>query len=239
MLLKVNLISSKQMITYNYKYYLNTIIYSLIKESNIDLANQLHGGLIKRKDGKSFRPFVFSDLIFEKQRNLKEGKEVEGFGSFYFSSSDVQIMSIIKSVMNKKILLFGSEIYISNVESIIDLDLSNDYFYTKSPILTKIKKGKLQEFLHPEHKDFIPKVKKNLIKKYLEVTGKVITENDFVLKVVYVKGEVLERYKNERFYKGYYCIFEFIGPTELKEVAIQLGLGIYNCQGFGMIYPQK
>lgn len=238
MLLRVNLISTSQMITHNYKYLLSTVIYDLIREQNKELADKIHSGSLRRGDGKPFKPFVFSDLIFEKQTNIRQGKKIEGFGSFFLGTTNGDIYDIISSLTNKKILISNKEVYLSHVEK-IDLETETNYFYSKSPILAKITNNKLQQFLKPTDERYISALKRNLINKYAEVTGKLIMEDDFSLKVIHVNGEILEKYKNERFYKGYYCTFELIGPTDLKEVALKLGIGIYNCQGFGMIYPVK
>ena len=236
MIIKLNFLSKKQKLNYNYKYDVNAWIYSIIEEFNPKLANELHNGLIKDKSNRYFKPFVFSDLSFQTQKNLKNFKTVDGIGSLFLASTNQEIIDIFTKLTYRDIKIKNINLTFLNTE-IVSIESNVNYFYSKSPILVKETIGKLQKFLCPTDKEFVEKLKINLVKKYFQITRKEIDINSFQLNIIDFSEPVLEKYKEERFYKGYYCTIELYAPTELKEIILNLGLGIYNCQGFGMMLP--
>lgn len=226
-------------IPFNYKSNLNSWIYESIKKFNAETFHTFHDNKLFI-GGRPFKPFVFSNLFFKNREIFKNyGYLVQGEGTWYFSSCNKTIEDAFLEGLKDNIKIGNLLISVKKVEKINILKKDSDIFKTLSPVVVSIKEGKLRKQLEPIDKTYIDRIKTNIIKKYEYLHKESISPNDFDIKIIsYNPDGVLENYKDMPI-KAYDCMFKVNGDDKLKETICTLGIGVFNCMGFGFVLPYK
>lgn len=243
MIFKVNLYAHEPiLVPFNYLELLNGYLYSSLDAYDRDLFELFHDNKLV-VEGRPFKPFVFSNLFFEERQTFSSyGFLMQGKGTWYIASSEDRFTNAIKQAMSDKPFVVGnSVISVTRVEK-IHRKLSTD-FSTLSPVaITAIEDGN-RTMLTVGHENFIPFVKKNLVKKIKYVHGVEVPLDAFDIEILDSKPEgVLFNYKQRKI-KG--NMFTFRLHTDehyhelLQHTMTQLGIGVFNSMGCGFVLPTK
>lgn len=243
MILKVHFYAHEPiLVPFNYLELLNGYVYSSLSEKNPDLFKLFHDNKLV-VNGRPFKPFVFSNLFFEERQTFSSyGFLMQGRGTWYIASSDERFIKAMKESFKEKPFVVGnSVISVSRVEN-LHRKLSTD-FSTLSPVaITAIEDGQ-RTMLTVDHKDFLPFVKKNLIKKVKYVHDVEVPTDGFELEVLSSKPDgILFDYKQRKI-KGNMFTFRLHADDAyhelLQDTMTQLGIGVFNSMGCGFVLPTR
>lgn len=231
----------------NYNYYLASLIYKILYHSSHKFSAFLHDQGFEF-EGKHFKLFTFSQLLFEKKRIEKDkiinlGKHITWFIS---SIKDEFIQHFIDGLFKKsRVTLEKQTLIPERVETVAQPELNGiNRFTCLSPITmsTKIDKdGKPHlYYLRIDEPDFKEKVKENLIRKYNLIYGRPPQNKDFEMefdKEYLNANKTISRLINFKGIniRGYTVPFIVKGNPELVKVGYECGLGDKNSLGFGMV----
>lgn len=240
----------------NYQYELSSAIYKTIDRSNNGFSQFLHDqGYIVQ--GKQFRLFTFSRLIFENFKVIKEAGRIEHSGeSAAFEICflvDQAAEEFIKGLFMDQVFVLGDRI--SRVSYVISsiVAVSPPLFKEKrqyrclSPIFIKKKRADGgEDYLHPEDKEYGALMVQNLLSKSeafqktfsgVEYEKEIIPDFDFkVIGKVYKNGvKIKQLTEQETMLIGYMYEFELKAPVEFHEIGYYAGFGQLGSQGFGCV----
>lgn len=238
-MLKISLhVDGNIAIPINYKYKLCSYIYNLLKEADSYLSSTIHN-----HSKSQIKPFVFSDLIFEEDKNLTGAfKILNGAGVWYFSSINEECLEIIKRKIKKGIVFKrGNSEYIIKVTNVeeIEFNMENiEEFKTVSPIVIYSKQNRNLKPISPTDEKYINKIKLNLCKKHFLLYNKKIDINEFSVNFIPDGNRILENFKGNLLF-GHYGTIIINGPESIKVTAIECGIGQQTSGGFGFCIPTE
>jgi len=233
---------------YNYKYQLQSALYSVIAKSSVTYSSMLHD---------SYQKFVtHSDLVFRRYNAEKNGIFVKSKIAYWFISTPVDDIAnhIITgiSTINNINLDFGHQstnFSISAINILPEIDFSNTMkFKCISPIYVSAAKQKTDSsrtkhyyvdyFENPQ--DFGRLLKSNLTKKYTAIYNKQAPNAQFHFDFddIYIKQR--KRISSLVALKDRKVIcwkapFVIKTDPELIKVGYECGFGGRNISGFGMV----
>lgn len=231
----------------NYNYYLASLIYKILYHSSHKFSNFLHNQGFEF-EGKHFKLFTFSQLLFEKKRI--EGDKIINLGEnitwFISSIKDEFIQHFIDGLFKKsKITLEKETLLPERVETIAQPELDGtDKFTCLSPITmsTKVDRNGSPHlhYLRIDEPGFKENVKENLIRKYNLIHGNAPQNTDFEMEFNqgYLNAnKTISRLINFKRIniRGYTVPFIVKGNPELVKVGYECGFGDKNSLGFGMV----
>ena len=235
-------ILNNNIISFDYKRKISTILYNIIDVDNSDLSKKLH-------DDISISDYTISNINFLSGVSIdkKLGYKIRGkYFSIIISTFNQNLINSIKKT-NKIFTLNDKNgdilLKMSNIKQKKEDDnLINKKFICDSFCLIKKIPNKnykisfnKEEFDTAEFKEAFYK---NLIRKYKKITNKDI---DFDIKDMNIEIKTIrEKLENLKFTNGkkisikYYKIEFYLDcPIELKKIAYVNGIGSYNKLGFG------
>jgi len=223
-------------IPFNYNYYLSSAIYSRLYSKTADLIH----------NSPRFKFFVFSDLIFSKDRIIdKYGIITDKPIKWFIGSPYIELLRELgENLVANPIIHIGKiKLTVPSITVLKKQKLEDgDNFATISPICVSkpiVKNGKMQpRFLRPDTTEFFDYVKKNLLRKYVYYFGKGPENANFDLEITGPVKERLIQIKNTNV-KAYHMHFTFKGNRKLIEFAFDSGLGEKNSMGFGMVVKDE
>ena len=224
-------------VPFNYNHILSAIIYNKIADLNF--ANELHSS-------KSFKFFTFSQIYIPKRRIVKDGIIAkDGVISFYISSpNDFLIKSLVDGFLEDLEISFQNQkLTIQKIEALKTPEFSSkSEFKTLAPIIVRTKKeidGELKIWdLAPSDK-FFKSLENNLIKKYIKFNN--LTKTDKKINIYsdmnFVKRKRISINKGNAttHHRAYMMDLILEGDLDLIEFAYDVGIGVKNSMGFGMI----
>lgn len=239
MQIKISFVSQRDIILpVSYNSTLQGFIYKNIDK---ELADFLHSeGYIK--DGRTFKLFTFSRILNRGKiqgDKFNFGKEIQ----FIVSSTLENFCKSIANTMlqSERLYLGANNITIDGIE-IINNKVEKDeaVFSTLSPIVaysTFIKGdgNKYTCYFQPHERDFKRIVSENLIRKYNALYDEDLAFQDGIeieamgstkMNIVYYKNFLI---------KGATGKFKVKGDKKLLQMAVNVGLGSKNSQGFGCV----
>lgn len=231
-------VSNDVLIPFNYKYMINSCLYSLLEKENMELFDLYHNNK-KMIKGKPLKPFVFSNLKMpDKQIFNNIGYLICNDFYFYLNSSNKLVYKIFKEKLNK--VTIGNTIFDTKIVEEED-KVNKDIYISLSPVVIGIKENGFQKYLSPIEPNYIDKVKENLKRKYFYVFNEELN-TDFQIDILtYDKEGTLEYYKNH-YIKAYNMIVKIKCEDcevnkNIKIVLLLNGIGSCNSMGFGMLMP--
>lgn len=238
----------------NYNYLLTSLIYSILSSSSRKFSHFLHEEGF-RDEGKRFKLFTYSQLLFAKKRIQKDKIVNLGENIVWFISSpkDEFVQHFVDGLFKKKTIRLGKELLIpEKVETLPGPEFKEvNYFTCLSPITmsTKVENGEdnLQLHYYRLGEDgFAEKLRQNLLRKYRllyqkepeESTLEIKFDQDYINRHQQVSR--LIDFKGIKI-KGWMVPFWTKGSQELVKVGYGCGFGDKNSAGFGMvrIVPQS
>lgn len=239
-------IKGDRLLDYNYNYNISSAIYYLLAEQNQEFASRLHnrGHEI---GNKKFKLFVFSKFMPASFETSKNGILIKrGRAKLYVNSPLKEFIYYLgSSLMEKGYMRIGNDNYdIANVHYEVVANRQFDYestFITSSPIVTTTSTmidGKIKnETVHITEPKYVENIKNNLLKKYFLIHGglpddmniEIEFDQDYIKKnprgkLITIKGITV---------KGYIAPFKMKASEDVKNVAIDCGLGEKNSVGMG------
>jgi CRISPR-associated endoribonuclease Cas6 len=233
-------------LTYNYQYYLNSLIYHALELGDICYSKNLHDKGIE-VEGKKLKPFLLSPIFFNRTSKFFP-KHILTKGENYFHVSSME-QGFLFNLMNgiwrlDKPRLGEYRISIERISFHPLEDWENSiYFYALSPVVAPIQIEehgvKRLVFLQPEDDKYWKILLQNLERKWkLCYPERKFPGCCFELDRDKRMKEKLITYKGKNI-KGYCYNFKIFASKEVKEVIQVLGLGSYSAQGFGYIIEAK
>lgn len=254
---KINLFKtgSRNFLPINYQYELSSVVYKIIHQADSDFAKFLHGqGYLI--GGKGFKFFTFSHLKFDRFQVYPNEQRIEHHGDYaYFYISfliDKAAEEFIKGLFIKQAFGLGDIISqvdyeVSSIEACAPPVFKEKMIYRcLSPFLLKEKRTDGGEnYLHPEHADYLRLLINNLSSKAQALALAVDTmplpeelpdASIQVLSKVYKKGVRIKQHTPQATQLiGYMYEFELSAPVELHEIGYHAGFGHLGSQGFGCV----
>lgn len=239
MQIKIKFTSDKDIILpISYNHVIQGFIYNNIDK---DLANFLHNeGYINKN--RNFKLFTFSRILNIGRIDGKVfnfGKEIEIIIS---SILDKFCKSIANTMLQSDDLYLGQNYIKANQIEIINEKIERDEVIVKtlSPIVTystftRENGKKYTCYFEPKEIDFKRIVSENLIRKYNALYSKNLNFDNGVKIIPIGNYKMNISYYKDFLIKGYSGRFKIIGDKELLQLAIEVGLGSKNSQGFGCI----
>lgn len=224
---------------WGYPYYISSSIYNLLYKLNPELGFFWHSVGFEKK-GKKFKLFTFSPFLPQKFIAKEDSCYLLAPMSLYISSPIEEFIErIIEALkMEKKITILGYDLPIISLKEIpVFLNKKTIQLKTLSP-LTVSKKVKLKEktrsfYLTPDHEDFIPRIKDNLIEKFSILYDFPPEKLEVKIKIYSYRTKLIE-IKNIKI-RGILMEFEIEAPKELIKFGYEAGLGEKTSMGFGFV----
>lgn len=219
-------------VPFNYNHVLASIIYNKVNDK------RLH-------DSCSYKYFTFSNLVFDDYRVFNRG--IVSFGSFSFlisSHDSCFIDSLVSGFMDDFGVYFqGCLLKVVDVEVIRNPRFGCvECFRSLSPILCNSLRninGVVKTWDLAPSGEFLRILESNLVDKYLAYYGldgtdkrvKIsFVDDDFVSKRISIK-----KGRSRTFNRAYFVNLKIDGDAGLIDFAYDVGLGVKNSMGFGMI----
>ena len=241
-------IKEDMLLDYNYNYHISSAIYSLLAEQNQEFASKLHNRG-QELGNKNFKLFVFSKFMPAKFETSKNGILVKRGRAKLFINSPLKdfIFYLGSALMEKGYMKIGrANYYVANIEYEVKPTKKYNYestFITSSPIVTTTSElidGKMKtQTVHIAEPKYVENIKNNLLKKYFLIHGELPDDMNIEIKfdeeyikkkprgkLITIKGITV---------KGYIVPFKMKGSDEVKNVAIDCGLGEKNSVGMGYV----
>ncbi|GFN35036.1 CRISPR-associated endoribonuclease Cas6 [Tepidimicrobium xylanilyticum] len=222
-----------------YNYYVQSMIYKLLKEKMADFLHEKGFELGKRQ----FKMFCFSPLIGN-YKILKETKEIEFNDQIdlYISSPMIEFLAQLSNslLLDDYVILSSERLMVKNLEikkesvkgdKVMVLALSPVTVYST---LYRPEGRKYTCYYAPNDKEFTRLISENIIKKYMAYYEKEPVNKEFTIKPIGNSRLHVLTYKGTLI-KGYSGKFILQGDQSLIELALSSGLGNKNSQGFGFI----
>ncbi len=221
----------------NYNHLIMGVIYTSIKESDPEFADELHNSNLPKF-------FTFSQLRITKKKIIKDRISVfEGTkANFILSSADDRVIDLVFNQFIKEPVFKFSNLNVE-IEAIKILDepeiTSPCSFKLLSPIVLSIPVEKNDKFFHkflsPTEKEFSLQFVRNLKKKYKIFSGNDGGELYFIPNENYIKTHRTSKLLDIKGVKIKGHIFPFVleGDPELIKFGYYAGFGERTAQGFG------
>ena len=231
----------------NYNYFLTSVIYQFLRESDPEYAHFLHQDGYELEN-RRFKLFTFSQLM-AKQREIR-GEQIH-FRSpltWYVSSSQEQFLAnFAAALMQTGILQIEQHrLRVQDVEVLRQPRFGPQMtFRCFSSITMSTKRERADQlvthYCQPEDPQFSELIRQNLIRKYEAVYRHPPTEKSFAMTFdqAYIdkkEGRVtrLIDYKGTKI-RGILAPFHVIGAPRLIHIGYECGFGDKNSMGFGMV----
>jgi len=236
-----------QTIEINYNYYLTSLIYHLLSESDVDFSTKLHSEGYALGN-KNFKLFCFSRL-FPSNHSINADKLIiKGNMDWYISSPIKEfILHLADGLLRRENVNIGQgEFHIRSAEMLRPPVFAGEMsFKSISPITThtaEIVDGERKTIHCPlSSPKFAENIKNNLIRKYFLLHG-TLPQNmsiGFSIDDKYLedRGKLIA-YKDTRI-KCYQIPFNLKCDSKLMEVAYDCGIGEKGSAGFGCIEVRR
>lgn len=217
------------------------LLYSNIRNSTFGSFLHSEGYTIQNR---KFKLFTFSNIlekplgVDKDRRKLIYGKDI----SFFVSTIENEFQAVIEELVWKKETVFLGE----NQLQIIDVQIAEYEISTKMKVKTTspitcyntvlVGNRKRTIYYQPYETRWQELIKKNLDKKYELITGEEGRKVKFSMKCLEKPKERTVYYK-KFLIKAYDGIFQIEGDLKMIEIALNIGVGGKNSQGFGLIVP--
>lgn len=215
-----------------YNYYVQSMIYDLIKRRYPDLHDE---GFVY--ENRHFKLFSFSRLFSQKFEVHNKMINFQSPIYLFFSSPITELVEVmVNSALQRSKVRIGSNELILTEVSAIDEEISGSTVDVKtfSPITvySTFSNGQTH-YYSPNEQEFASFIKLNLSKKANILNLE--TEDDFSIEPL----DFNERNSTVTFYKnfmvkGWNGKFRLTGGKKMLELALSAGLGAKNSQGFGL-----
>ncbi len=242
MRVKVQLKSDGVLVPAEYNSHLQGVFYRAVEMSDWELGYNLHErGFVS--DGKNYKMFTFSFLMFEKREFRENDLWVRGKGMWFVSSPFVDLVEKFSSgILKMDYLKVGKgKIEIVGIERVDDcVSGSSLEFRTLSPVVVSTgivdeggsgKKKMRKVYLFPGDDRYDEILSENLRRK-AKVLG---IDAEGEVRVVDGKWKTKVRKIGKIRAKGIWGRFRVEGDEELIKVGYWAGFGEGNSQGFGMV----
>lgn len=223
-------------VPYDYQYGLASMLYKRLANSNIRLANNLHGH-------QGFKFYTFSNLVIEDRIPDEHGLN---FTRAYFiiSSPDLEfIQSFTEGLLMKPDFFLGRDNRVNFIINSIEILPPREFsdrctFTTLSPLYVKTLRKKDEKLvkidLYPKDAKFYENLHTNLTSRYEEFHGYKI-DNDF-FDIIDVKNFKAKRVTIDNSYRRCSLLsLTLEANPDLIKFAYDAGLGEKNAMGFGCI----
>ena len=231
----------------NYNYFLASVIYQFLKESDPEYADFLHQAGYELEN-RHFKLFTFSQLMAKRREIRGDQIHFRSPLTWYVSSSqELFLQNFAAALMGKGILrIEGHRLQIHDVEVLRQPHFERQMtFRCLSPITMSTMRERsdklVTHYCLPDDPQFSELVRQNLIRKYEAVHQQPPEEKSFAMTFdqVYIdkrEGRVtrLVDYKGIKI-RGVVSPFHVIGAPELIRVGYECGFGDKNSAGFGMV----
>ncbi len=224
---------------WGYPYYVSSSIYNLLYKIDPEFSFFWHSVGFKKK-GKKFKLFTFSPFLPHKFMGKDDACYLLAPISFFISSPIEEFMEkIIKSIKTyRNINILGYNLPILSIKELpVSVNKKVLKLKTLSPltISRKVKiKDKISSFyLTPDSKDFIPRIKENLIEKFSIFHNIPVKEIEVHIEVETYKTKLME-IKNIKV-RGTLMEFKASAPKELIQFGYEAGFGEKTSMGFGFV----
>ena len=235
MRIKITLSNARgKAIPVNYQYYLYGLVYNLIKESNEDMATQIH-------NSNSFKYFTFSRLFVPERNITNEQIRINSDEiSFFVSSPDSMLLMVfIEGLLTlRQVNIKKAAFDVSSVRFVKDWQGSSKaLFKTLSPILQRGYKEKRNKHwdLSPKEQKFYENIKNNLLKKYNSFYNTSLENIPFEITRLLKEPKWKRIQIKDTYHQCWEMTFEAIGDLRVLKFAYDVGLGEKNSMGFGML----
>lgn len=223
------------------------MVYTILERSDSTFSSFLHNRGYEF-EGRHFKLFTFSQILFEKKRVEKDriinlGERVEWLIS---SPKDEFVQHFVDGLFERpKAMLAENTIVPERVETVARPEFTGcDRFTCLSPITisTKVERNDSLHlrYLSIDEVAFAEKIKDNLTRKYRLLYGKPPDDGDFTMEFGrdYIKANKkvsrLIKFKGIDI-RGYMLPFVLKGVPELIKIGYECGFGDKNSLGFGMV----
>lgn len=236
-------VESEMVLPYDLNYFVSSYIYRCIQQSSPDFADWLHNTGLQR-NGKSYKPFVFSRCTFTKRVNLPSGMKVKGTLSFLMDSILPEVIQrFIEGAWKIGMLELGNwKFPLQEINLLPPVSFHPKMIYQAiSPIVVPIQKDGQVIYCHPLESRFYDSMRLSMANWYALRWNEEFSDSDEICIQVYrpekfqlQKASVLQRYK-EKNVKGYQVPLVIEAPVKMHQVIYESGLGSFGSLGFGMV----
>jgi len=222
-------------LSYDHLYFLSSMLYTRLSESNIKLANETHSHT-------GFKFYNFSQIIPSGKFLMNKIGIDFSSGYFILSSPDTEfIRSYTEGLLQKPEFNLGDAKFILRSVEILPARSFNGEslrFKTLSPVYVKTKRelsGKLVEWdLYPKDGKFYANVQTNLLERFEEFYNKDPEDTHFeITKVHWSKPKRVKIKDNYR--RCSLMEFDLSASPELVQFVYDAGLGEKTGVGFGCL----
>lgn len=222
-------------LAFDHQYFLSSLLYERLAESNIRLANETHSST-------GFKFYNFSQIIPTDKFSIQNTGLNFKDGYFILSSPDTEfIKSYAEGLLQSPEFNLGKAKFIlKSIEILGEYKFNGELirFKTLSPIYVKTRNeenGKLKDKdLYPSDGKFYVNIKKNLIERYQEFYKKSLENEHFeITKVHWSKPKRIQIKNNYR--RCSLMEFDLSAGPELMQFAYNAGLGEKTGVGFGCL----
>ncbi|MHA1780447.1 MAG: CRISPR-associated endoribonuclease Cas6 [Candidatus Thorarchaeota archaeon] len=221
-------------IRYDYQHAVGSMFYDRLIRARSEYK-QLH-------DGTGFKYFTFSGLEIPKRRALRNGLAILSNDAYlWFSSVDGQLVRTLAAQMLREpeVRISGVDFRVVEAMLLPGLEFNGGprKFTTMSPIIIRKRieqAGVIKTWdLSPEDPDFVERLKRNLVRKYTEYTGRAPDDTIEITKIERTKQKRIEI--QEIYHRAHLMDVTLEGDPQLIAFAYDCGLGEKNSMGFGML----
>lgn len=232
-----------QVISINYNYYLSSLIYYILRESDVNFSTYLHSEGYSLGN-KNFKLFCFSRLFPGRYSVRTDKLVIEDKIEWYVSSPITKfIFHLADGLLTKKTVTIGQgTFYVHSAEMTQPPEFTNDMlFRSLSPITThtaQMVEGQRKTIsCAVSEPKFIENIKNNLLRKYFLVHGSLPDNLSLHMQIdkryLQDRGKLI-LYKNTRI-KGYQVPFRLKGDRKIMKIAYDCGVGEKNSAGMGCV----
>lgn len=233
-----------EIIDINYNYYITSMIYNFLAESDKTFTDKLHEEGYKL-GSRHFKLFTFSQLRIKKYIVEESKIKVMDDSILYIGSPKLDFLYYLSDTLLKveRVKIGGGFFIVDHVDLIKDTNFSREErFYCLSPITTSTMEvvGNVKKERNVDIRDgkFVENLKNNLIRKYYLLYNQLPEDMNIEIQfdekyVSNIKGKLIW-FKNVAI-KAYSAPFTIKADPEIIKVAYECGVGDKNSAGFGMI----
>lgn len=232
---------------YNYGYFLSSIVYSFLKESDSRFSKFLHHEGYYN-EGKTFKLFTFSPLLALQRMALRQGIVLGGKIEWLVSSPKEKFLfHLTDGILEVGYLIIKHQKLLAEQIEVMEPPVfsGNMSFRALSPIVVstgeKLEDGTFhKKFLSPSEPEFYEILERNLRRKYKTCYGndaseeKVLFEPNREFIAQRRRISKLIEYKGIKI-RGWMFPFRAKGNPELIKIGYEAGFGEGNSAGFGMV----
>jgi len=212
-----------------------------LNTADSDYGTKLHDQGFSWKN-RIYRLFVYSDLTPTRWSLSSHGLTDVQWMTWQISSPDQQFTdTFIKGIERQagKLHIFGTLIEVVDIVRIEPPELGSGLvFRTASPIAASIGDPNCSRhpiYLRPDQPEFVEALQRNLINKWQAFHGREWHGGELSIRVWNPKQKLVRVFDTA--VRAWYLNLQMWGDEGLIRFAYDVGLGIKNSQGFGMIEP--